>query len=83
MHYVYTCRADIEFWRMPSRRFYVAKVSDFDVIRKSVKRKKLSLKRNTTSVSGRYVDLTNESDDHYQLGRIEEIVKKVCTKYVL
>lgn len=67
---------------MPSRRFYVAKISDFEELRKTVKRKKLSLKRNTSIGCGHYVDLTaaSESDSRCQLDRIEEIVKKVCTK---
>lgn len=69
---------DIEFWRMPSRRFYVAKIDEFEEIQKTVKRKKLSLKRK--SMVGHYVDLTAESDvdNANQLGRIEDIIKKVC-----
>ena len=69
---------DIDFWRMPSRHFYVAKNSDFEELRKS---KKLSLKRNTSIGCGHYVDLTaSESDNRCQLDWIEEIVKNVCTK---
>lgn len=62
---------------MPSRRFYVAKIDDFEEIQKNVKRRKLSLKRK--GVVGRYVDLTDDSDNTYQLGRIEEMIKKVST----
>ena len=58
---------------MPSRRFYVARAADFEEIQKTVKRKKLSLKRK------HYVDLTTDTDDSSpQLGRIEDIVKKVA-----
>lgn len=48
----------------------MARAADFKEIQKTVKRKKLSLKRK------HYVDLTTEADDTSpQLGRIEDIVK--------
>ena len=78
---VYLCihiMVDIEFWRMPSCQFYVAKIDEFEEVQKTVKCKKLSLKRK--SMVGHYVDLTAESDveNANQLGRIEDIIKKVC-----
>ena len=73
--------ADIEFWRMPSRRFYVAKASDFEELQKTDKRKKLSLKRKSTA--GSHIDLTNEPDDFNdsrQFKKIEDTIKKVCNE---
>ena len=69
---------NIEFWRMPSRRFYVAKFDEFEEIQKTVKCKKLSLKKK--SMVGHYVDLTAELDvdSANHLGRIEDIIKNVC-----
>lgn len=69
---------DIDFWRTPSRRFYVTKFSDYNEIQKTIKRKKLSLKRKGP-IGTQYVDLT-ESDGastSQQFDRIEELVKKV------
>ena len=53
----------------------MAKVSDYEELRKTVKRKKLSLKRKS-----HHVDLTNELDDHddsRQLDKIKETIAKV------
>ena len=73
--YIVNFHVDIEFWRMPSRRFYVARAADFEEIQKTVKRKKMSLKRK------HYVDLTTDTDDTSpQLGRIEDTIKKVHTQ---
>lgn len=69
---------DLEYWKMPSRRFYATKMCDLEEINKTVRRKKLSLKRKGSRRGGQYVDLTAESDDTLQLERIEEMVKKVC-----
>ena len=50
----------------------MARAAEFEKIQKTVKQKKLSLKRK------HYVDLTTDADDTSpQLGRIEDIVKKV------
>lgn len=64
---------------MPSRRFYAAKTADFEELRKTVKRKKLSLKRKP--VVGRYAESANESEDtdNRQLHKIEDMIKKVCS----
>ena len=53
----------------------MARAAEFEEIQKTVKRKKLSLKRK------HYVDLTTDNDDTSpQLGKIEDIVKKVHNK---
>lgn len=72
--------ADIEFWKMPSRRFYVAKLSDFEELRKSVQRKKLKLKK---PVVGQFRESDGagiSANSANQLDKIEETVKKVCNK---
>ncbi len=56
----------------------MARAAEFEKIQKTVKQKKLSLKRK------HYVDLTTDADNTSpQLGRIEDIVKKVHSKQVL
>ena len=63
---------------MPSRRFYAAKFSDFEELRKTVKRKRLSLKKRPAEPT---INLINEPDNadisSRQLNKIEDIIKKV------
>ena len=54
----------------------MAKLPDFEDVKKTVKRKKLSLKKKPT---GRYVDQPEDTDPD-QLNKIEDTVKKVCNK---
>ena len=69
--YIINFHIDIKFWRMPSRHFYVARAADFEETHKTVKRKKMSLRKHC-------VDLTDDTSP--QLGRIEDTIKKVHTQ---
>ena len=58
----------------------MAKVPDFEELQRTVKRKKLSLRKKST---GRFVDLTDdpENADDRRLSKIEDMVKKVGNKW--
>lgn len=82
---------------MPSRRFYITRNDDYEEVLKSVKRSKLSLKKKSprqnaislqnVSDESAHQDASDQNvgasdSDTGQLGRIEDVVKKVCS-YVI
>ena len=69
---------DLEYWKMPSRRFYVAKKDEYEDMLRSKNRKRLGLSLGRKKVRAEVIDLTTE--DQYILCRIEESAKKVLAK---
>lgn len=62
--------------RMPSRRFYVTRIDDFEEIQRTVKRNKLSLKKKSGHQSVDQAS-TSDADTQQSLSRIEDTMKKV------
>jgi disulfide oxidoreductase YuzD len=52
---------------MPSRRFYVTKIDDYEDVKKTVKRKRLSLPKKS-----QFIDLTEDC-----LSKVEDMITKV------
>lgn len=65
-------KIDIEYWRVPSRKFYITKFDDYEQLKSIIKRNKLSTRK-------RYIEdiQSIREDASQQIGRVETNVKKV------
>ena len=70
---------DLEYWKTPSRRLYVAKRGEYDELLKVKDKKRLSLSRKRKFV---HVDLTEDDDERNPLMvQIENNIQTVSNIY--
>ena len=78
MYILYSIVADIEYWKVPSRRFYVATRTEFQNLRKNKGRAMtLSRKRKRVDSDG------EDEEEGVTLSHIAQELEKVCNCYLV
>lgn len=68
---------DLEYWKMPSRRLYVARKDEYEEILKAKSRKRLSLKGKKRKFSFALADDRDTDEDTPGIDRVERKLAKV------
>lgn len=68
---------DLEYWKVPSRKLYVSKKSEYEDVLKVKSRKRLSLNRKKRPVSYFEEHISDEEPTTTGIGRIENKLAKV------
>lgn len=75
------CFVDLDYWKVPSRKLYVAKKTEYEDVLKVKSRKRLSLNRKKRPVSYHEERLSDEESTTTGIGRVENKLAKVLTWY--